>query len=298
MPKLSEMLDETPVKLLLVGDPGSGKTGALVSLVKAGYRLFIQEYDSAGHLAPLNMFLSEEEQERVIVAVLRDELSLKGKVFWPRKPPTAFSNGMRLLDGWKEGEIDYGSIYDWGLNDVLVIDTLTSQGRSAMWYKLFLNQRQAAISRGARQLKRPKDYGEAMDYQSDFLDMLNSNAVGCNVVVVAHLKYLSSKEFEDEDEGGKPDDKKTKRPANPYDEKLYPSALGRELPKKVPGMFSAVAECKIVGAGPKARRVIRTVPEANVDVKIPALGLPSELPIEDGLARIFEAVKQGKAGTK
>ncbi len=92
--------------------------------------------------------------------------------------------------------------------------------------------------------------------------------------------------------------KEAKRPVNPYDEKLYPSALGRELPKKVPGMFSAVAECEIVGAGPNARRIIRTVPKAGVDIKIPALGLQSELPVENGLAQIFDAVKRGKAETK
>ena len=41
MPKLSDHQSNDFTKLLLIGDAKSGKTGSLVSLVKAGYKLRI-----------------------------------------------------------------------------------------------------------------------------------------------------------------------------------------------------------------------------------------------------------------
>ena len=46
MPSLSAHQSNSYVKLLLIGDAKSGKTGSLISLVKAGYRLRILDLDN------------------------------------------------------------------------------------------------------------------------------------------------------------------------------------------------------------------------------------------------------------
>lgn len=282
MATLRDISDEIAVKLLLVGDPGSGKTGSLVSLVKDGYRVFILNFEGSAHLAPLRMHLTPEEQERVIVANLRDDLQLQGRQIWPRKPPTAFSNAMALLDKWKVGEADYGSIYDWGPQDVLVVDSLTSMGAAAMWYRLFVNGRKGKN-------KRPKDWGEAMEMQEQFLELLRAESIKCNVIVISHLTYLGGdSDFSDDEDLDAP--KPSSGPVT-IDIKRYPSALGKKLPPRIAGFFPTVLQAKIVGQGRNARRVIRTVPEPDVDLKLPAKGVASELPIETALADIFKALK-------
>src|SRR5262252_9685406 len=46
MPGLEDHQSNDFVKMLLIGDAQAGKTGSLVSLVKAGYRLRILDFDN------------------------------------------------------------------------------------------------------------------------------------------------------------------------------------------------------------------------------------------------------------
>ena len=57
MPKGSEHKSRKYVKLLYLGDSGTGKTGSLVSLVQAGYKLRVIDLDDGldaltAHTAP------------------------------------------------------------------------------------------------------------------------------------------------------------------------------------------------------------------------------------------------------
>lgn len=46
MPTLENYKAEKPIKMLVMGDTGTGKTGALASLANAGYKLHILDYDN------------------------------------------------------------------------------------------------------------------------------------------------------------------------------------------------------------------------------------------------------------
>lgn len=295
MPKFSTMKTVHPVKLLIVGEPKAGKTSSLVSLVKNGQRLFIQNFDGDTHMAPFGMYLTPEEQERVVVETFKDDLGLKNGRVMPTKPPTAFPSAMKMLDRWKDAENDYGSVHDWGTDTTVVLDTITSMGKAAMWYRLFTNGRFNVPA--GKPIRRQKDWGEAMELQESFLDMLLSDTIKCNVVVLAHLTTVgdSGGDDDDDDEDFKPG-AQPKLPAErkTIDWKRYPSALGKKLPPKVSGMFGAVIEAKSIGGGRNTRKVLRTVPEADVDIAVPALGLPPEIELEGGLWRIFEAIRNGK----
>jgi len=72
----------------------------------------------------------------------------------------------------------------------------------------------------------------------------------------------------------------------------YPIALGQKLPAKIGGYFNVVLQAVRVGSGVGARRVLRTVPEEDVDIKVPLLPktVPAEVPI-DKLWTILERFK-------
>src|SRR4030095_10682665 len=89
-------------KLLLLGDAKSGKTGSLVSLVKAGYKLRILDYDNLlDILYRLIMEQCPEKIENVEFRSLRDKrkVTTTGPVI--DGTPRAFVDGLKMLDRWK-----------------------------------------------------------------------------------------------------------------------------------------------------------------------------------------------------
>src|SRR5882762_2840856 len=115
MPSLSQHKSQKFTKLLLLGDAKSGKTGSLVSLVKAGYKLRILDYDNL--LDILVRLINEqcpEKIDNVEFRPLRDKRKTTGEGLVIDGVPKAFSNGLKMLDRWKykdsEGnEVDLGS---------------------------------------------------------------------------------------------------------------------------------------------------------------------------------------------
>src|SRR6478752_1300751 len=98
MPKASEHASSSIVKLLYIGDSATGKTTSLVSLVKAGYKLRIYDYDNL--LAPLIGIVRSQYPEGLDNI---EFLSFREKIkATPSGPicdgmPTAFVDGLRAL---------------------------------------------------------------------------------------------------------------------------------------------------------------------------------------------------------
>ena len=114
MPSLSHHQSNEYTKLLIEGDSGSGKTGSLASLVKAGYKLRILDFDNG--LEPLKQFImrdSPESIDNVEFVSLRDV-----RKAGPEGPtvtsPKAFMKGIKLLDKWKYTD-DEGKETDLGV---------------------------------------------------------------------------------------------------------------------------------------------------------------------------------------
>jgi hypothetical protein len=264
MPTLTDFSSQKPVKMLLIGDSGAGKTGALASLAKAGYNIRVLDFDAGIDTLAHQLKGDTEALARVNYKTCTDKLKSvtigNSTRIVPDGSPTAFSSGLALLDKWD----DLGPVYTWTNKDILVVDSLTHMGHAALRRVLALNNRSG-------EQPYQSDWGDAMRMLEDTLALLYSEAIRCNVIVMSHIVIL----------GG---DEKTG-----IGGKGYPTALGSKLPPKVGTYFNYTLHVVVKGTGNNARRVIRTVPDGNIEVKSPIQGLPAELPLATGLADFFKA---------
>jgi hypothetical protein len=257
MPPLSQHQSHQTVKMLLVGQSGSGKTGALVSLAEAGYNLFLADFDNG--LDIVAKHASPEATSRISFVSYQDELKSAGGRPVPKKTvPDAFTRHLADMDKWPD---DGKPLLARTPRDVFVLDSLTHQGMAALRYVLAINSRSG-------QHPFQSDWGDAMALQEQVLQLLYASAIKCHVIVISHVTFIEQ------------DDKSVLG---------FPTALGSKLPPKVPTYFNTMVMALSRGSGASVRRVIKTTPEPGILTKIP-VKVPAELPIETGLASIFEAM--------
>lgn len=278
MPTLNEHHASKVTKLLLLGNSGSGKTGALASLANAGYELFIQDFDNG--LDILHQFVIPECKKNVHYVTLTDKMkSVPGRAPIPSGAPEAYVKSVNLLNRWKDGDEDFGGVGSWDESRILVIDSLTLQGRAAMHQIKFINDAVMEADWGY--------YGGAMEMQEKLLELLHADNIKCNVIVTAHIVPIApQKRIESTNREGK----STVQTVDLEDPKDFPSALGNKLPPKVGRFFNTILRCKTIPGG---RHVIQSVPMDTLELKSTApLNIPKELELEDGLAKVFEIVRR------
>lgn len=284
-----ELLQTASARVLIVGRPGSGKTGSLVSLANAGFKLRVLAYDKVGNMAPLLRYTTPEARKNMDIVLLDDKPGVRNKNV-EHVAPTAFIRGFELMDAWKyknrKGEvIDLGRSKDWGPDTVVVLDSITAQGEAA-------KRRAGAILNRTHLNFTDKGWGIAMAEQEAFVSRLLNSDNQFHVVVMAHLKMIGPQDARQGDS-----DMAKKRKAEEAElitTRLYPTALGRQLPQNFSGLgWTAVLHAERKVRNGKERRVLNTTAGEELDLKIPALDLPSELPIEDGLLKVFEKLTGG-----
>lgn len=260
MPKLSEHHSSSIVKALYLGDSSVGKTGSLVSLVAAGYKLRILDLDNG--LDVLKQYIMKECPDKignVEYETRRDKYkaSAGGPVI--AGAPKAFVEANGLMTKWADGTAPS----EWGPEYVFVMDSGTALGRAAFeWAK--------GMNPGA---KDPRNwYFQAQTAIETIITMLFSSEFKSNVVIITHINY---KELQDGT---------TKGYSN-----WIGSALGPTIPKYCNTMFLARSE----GSGKNVRRYIETMSTVLVDLKNPApFKIEQRYLLETGLASIFAQLKE------
>lgn len=261
MPQLSNPTKPTITKALVIGDSGTGKTGALASLAAVGYRIRILDMDNKvanGILPQAIKRTCPDKISNVDYESLRDNLkaSPAGPVF--DGLPTAFTKALGLMDKWSDGSAPK----EWGPQTIFVLDSLTFFADAAFnWAK--------AMSPG---VKDPRQwYGTAQNAVEHTLATLTSDNFNTNVLVLAHVSWVD-------------------RPDGTM--KGYPASVGKALGPTIPAYFDNMVLCQTTGSGASAKRIIQTTPTALVDLKNPAsfTMLPT-LPIETGLADFFKTLR-------
>lgn len=254
-----------------MGDPGSGKTGALASLIKERRKFNIERFvimDWDDGLDILAALLDDEDKDAVVYETLRDELKATQKGVDIRTAD-AFTRGMALLNNWKTKDISIGPALGWGPETVLVNDTITGLGDACVNF--------AMVGEAGGDEWRATGIG--MRLQDKLVQMLV--ALNCHILLNSHVRYMfgGGKKAEVDKHG----QLSYKEVDSRIDGEAYPSALGRNLPPTLGRHFNTVLELKLVG---KTRK-IRTVPEGRMNLKLP-FKMKDELPQETGMVEIFD----------
>lgn len=245
-------------KLLLSGDSGSGKTGALASLAKT-YSLRILDMDNG--LDSLKSYILKECPERinsVEFRTLRDDYTSS-----PTGPkvakPKAFVEALKMLDNWKYDDVDLGDPAGWGSDCILVIDSLTFFADAAFNWAVGLNP----TAKDPRQW-----YGSAQSAVEDTLALLTSGSFKTNVIVTSHFRYMENLD------GSK---------------KAYPTAVGSALGPTIPRYFNNWAQVE----NKNGKRQIQVGATPMIDLKnTKPFEAIKPYPIDNGLAEFFGVLRK------
>ena len=251
-------------KLLLMGDSKSGKTGALASLVLAGYKLRILDFDNGLDALASQVRNSDPKKlENVEFRTLRDKYTATPMGPIVAGTATAFIEGLKMLDRWKYGDTDLGVPSEWGPEVIVVIDSLTFMSDAAWNFREPLVPKSKDGKYDVRAV-----YKDAQDAISGVLALLTSESFRTNVIVISHVRYVDN-----------PDGTK----------KGYPTAVGAALSPEIPRYFNSVA---LTQTGPGGKRQIQTAATAMIDLANPAsFKMLPTLPIETGLATFFSTLR-------
>jgi AAA domain len=270
MTTLNDHQSNSFTKLLLIGDAKSGKTGSLVSLVRAGYKLRILDMDN---LLDILKYMVQREcpesADNVEFRTLRDRRKATegGSVIDGK--PTAFVNALKMLDRWKYDDVDLAVPSQWGSDCVLVIDSLSRLCDAAYDWRETLTPRGRSGDYDVRAV-----YGDAQDAVEQLLATLTSPTFATNVIVIAHIQYMDL-----------PDGTK----------KGFPQGVGQKLSPKIPQYFPSV----VFYQNRNGKRTIQTNSSPLIDCSNPApFAMEKEYPIETGLAQFFGVLRKNPLETQ
>lgn len=307
---MGSILDDinSPAKILVIGKSGSGKTGALASLVAAGYNLRILDTDKGIRTLrslvtdpryPYKAIIDRKKIDlNLAVRYMEIDTAMKMRTVTKSLPggktssetllaplnANAWGKAMNLLDKWKDGDLDLGSISTWGPMDVLVLDSFSTLAKCAYYFSQAMNGRLGAADSG---FDYQRDVGAAQSQLTRLLELLYDSNITCNVVIISHITWVdesagvaSRPKGNDSKDGGiilsNPDG--------------YPSAIGRALSPQMGKYFNDVFISTSEGSGMAVRREISTVPKDGVMAKN-SVFMERAYPVQYGLAEIFAAIR-------
>lgn len=260
MPTLNEHRSSDYTKIIFIGDSGTGKTGALASLLQDGYSMKIIDMDNG--LEPLVQYGRKAgcDLSKVEFATFRDPYKAGPGGATVKGQPKAFMNAMEKLTEWTETDDS---------NCVIVIDSLDMLGKAALAWAKHMNP----TSTSGRKAFGQTWYFTAQQLCEAILALITGDEVKANVIVISHVKYVGG----DDDNGGT--------------RKGYPAVIGSALSPSVADYFNTLILAESSGSGTNVRRRIKTMPTGVIDLKLPIPEADKEYPLETGLSTIFKALK-------
>lgn len=260
MPSLADHHAASFVKMLYIGDSGTGKTGSLVSLVSAGYKLKILDMDNG--LDVLAQYIRRDCPDKIAnvdFETRRDKYksTQSGPVL--AGSPKAFPDALNLMTKWTDGTDPAA----WGEDTIFVIDSLSALSRAAFdWAK--------GMNPGA---KDPRQwFFAAQQAVESTISLLTSENFHTNLIVISHVNLVEN-----------PDGTV----------KGYANSIGKAMGPIIPRYFNNLVLAESSGSGQNVRRVIRTLPTGIVDLKTSApFKVSDKLDLSTGLSTLFKQLKE------
>jgi hypothetical protein len=254
------------VCILSQGEPKTGKTGALASLLDAGYRVILADWDGNPDSARLNT----SHPENLHVVSFQDDLDVNDKGELVRL--NRISAVRQFTKFLVRGNEELGPPSSWDPErTVLACDSGSAMADSAMALAVRLNE-----SKDGRVI-----YQLVQDEISDVLHLFKK--LPCHRVMICHLKLIAPKGEERSDSELQ---KQIKREiADLQETKFYPNFPGRQLSMTCARLFSTAVLFEVN----RGKRMIRTQPVDGYTIGVP-VKVEDRLPIETGLADLFKAL--------
>ena len=272
------------LKIIHLGESGSGKTCALISLLRAGYSIRLIDTDNNLH-AFLNLLSKEppEVQRRFAYLIITERTRISAGRIIPAKA-NMWPDVVRTLGDWKNDDpsrgtvANLGSMDSWDENTIFVQDTLSSLSQGALHFGQMMN---GVLGQPRTSREAQRDVGGAQSLIRDFLMLCCDSTIKCHIIVNTHITYVRK-----DGSGilviGDQDNIPTQG---------MPSAIGRAVLPEIPRGFNTILLSECMGSGPAIRRTIHTVTRGNILLKNAApTVVPPELPQESGLATYFKLV--------
>lgn len=271
-----------PVRAFVLGRPKSGKTGSLACLADAGFKLRVLDYD--WNPEPLLQYASEAALANVDVVQLKDELWDSPDGLTPRGMPTAFTDGLRMMQKWAyklpDGtEVDLGSSKDWGPDHVVVIDSATSFGTAAK------NRAMIKLNK-----TRKNSNWRVWDFaQQDMVQAIRIMKTGrYHLIVFSHPKMIGPEMVNEDDDDTTKDIKKAVAELVPT--RLYPSAPGKALSQVIGAELPIIIKADVRTHQGVEKRMFTAAPSLDTDTGAPLLNMKWPQPAETALLEVFKAM--------
>lgn len=258
MPSFTDHHGSKFVKVLYIGDSGTGKTGSLTPLIGAGYKLRILDLDNGlDALFQWTKKLYPERLAQVDYETRRDRYKISGTQLVISGQPKAFTDSLKLMEKWS----DETTPAEWGEDTIFVLDSLTALGKAAFeWAK--------GMQPSA---KDPRQwYFAAQQAVEDTIALLTGEFFRTNVIIISHVSYT---ELQDGTTKG------------------FASSIGSALGPKLAKYMNTLILAEKSGSGSNVKRTIKTAPTTTIELKTPLPDIGLALPLESGLADIFAALK-------
>jgi hypothetical protein len=279
-------LERVQARLLEIGYPKGGKTGSIAALLNAGFKVRMINLEAKNYVSLTNN-IDPRARKNLDIVTLTDKLRNTDQYIGTDGIPTAFNDAIKLLMEWKTKDakgVEYslGRPADWGDDTILVLDSLTALGEVAfrraqkMMNKTPLNMTQQV-------------WGLAVADQINFIKLMNSAERNYHTVTLAHLQMVGPDSIKKEDEANEVNADIKEQIASLITTKLFPRAVTRNASTIIAKEFSSMVEAKKVVKNGKTMRVISTTAGEEMDLGFP-VKVPDNLPVETGLATLFEAL--------
>lgn len=298
-----------PIKLLNVGETGTGKTGALAALCAAGYNVRLLDLENGAEtlINILNDPASKYPKDsisRLRWRTLTEPMRVMGGMIVPRGA-TVYPGCVGMLEKWT-GDMRYdpkaaaeqakgreptenelrgyakcedslGTIYNWSSKDVLALDTLSSLGEGATNHVQLMQGKLGDAKMTSMESMRFT--GSAQGLVEKFLQFMRDDNLKCNVVINTHLNWAkedgSNISMEDA--------------ANNVARFGFPSAVGKALNQKIGRNFNHMLMTRKLGH--EHRIYTRGVPNIGLKSGAP-LRVKESYALHMGLAEYFADVNK------
>lgn len=279
----ADLLANDPVRGLIVGYPGGGKTGSIAGLLNVGYKVRMLNYEALNYRS-LVQFADPKALKNLDIITLSDPFAQGQKFLEPLGEPKAFNKGLMAMKDWKTTdskgkEYSLGASKDWGSDTVVVLDGMTSQGEAA--YRRMCK----ALNRtpGTVQIR---DWGFVVNDQVEMLRIMGAADKKYHFLCLGHLQMLTPEDIKkDDDEFTK---ELKKEIGSLISSKMFPKAVTKPLSMQIAKEFPMVIQAKQEIVNGKSTRWLYTSQGEEVDLKVPVPDIERRYPLATGLATIFE----------